>query len=135
MQLMHNRIVLGFLSVAPARLQVFLMSSLQRLLPECDVAQLVELQPCLLQQPDDVITTQLQRSRQQLLQTLPGTLFSRMCETDPTILLETDSNLGSGLKGLRDLWDVDASALADSDPADMILAVRAMSISGPPSKV
>ena len=112
------------------------MPSLQRLLPECDVAQLVELQPCwLLQQPDDVVTTQLQRSRQQLLQSLPGSLFSRMCETDPTILLETDSNLGSGLQGLRDLWDVDASALADSDPADMILAVRAMSSSGPPSKV
>eukprot|EP00891_Asterochloris_glomerata_P000986 jgi/Astpho2/986/Aster-00813 len=52
---------------------------LKRLLPECDVAQLVELQPCwLLQQPDDVVTTQLQRSRQQLLQSLPGSLFSRM---------------------------------------------------------
>ena len=112
------------------------MPPMQRLLPECDVARLVELQPSwLLQQPDDVVTTQLQRSRQQLLQSLPRTLFSKMCETDPTILLETDSNLGSGLKGLRGLWDVDASALADTDPADMILAVRAMSISGPPSKV
>ena len=43
--------------------------------------------------------------------------------------------LDQGLKELRDLWDVDEDARADSDPQMLALAVRALSVRGLPEGI
>ena len=39
---------------------------------------------------------------------------------------------GAGLASMHELWDVDEGILRDSDPVELVLAVRALSSSGPP---
>jgi hypothetical protein len=38
----------------------------------------------------------------------------------------------AGLTSMHELWDVDDRILRDSDPVELVLAVRALSSSGPP---
>lgn len=60
-------------------------------------------------------------------------LHGLQIELDPALLFMPE--LDRGLKELRDLWDVDEDALADSDPQMLALAVRALSVTGLPEGI
>lgn len=108
------------------------MVSLKKLLPGCDVARLVEIQPrAFLGRDRQQVEEQVQAASELLRQTLQGADVDRMIEEDP-LLLFTD--IHSGIRRLRELWDVDPQALRNSDPAELALAVRALSDSGPPKR-
>eukprot|EP00775_Hariotina_reticulata_P007785 gene7785-7983_t len=109
---------------------------LKQLLPDCDVARMVELQPrwgqvagsCEPQQLCKVIKPRLEV----LSSGLPGANIADMMQEDPALLFE---ELESGLPKLHDLWPgLDASTLAASDPAELALALRALSDQGPPRR-
>lgn len=55
-------------------------------------------------------------------------------QEDPTILFEDIESLKIGLERLKDLWDVDEQAMANSEPLELALAVKALGLSGPPKK-
>ena len=48
------------------------------------------------------------------------------------LMILAKSALGAGLASMYELWDVDDRILRDSDPVELVLAVRALSSSGPP---
>ena len=109
---------------------------MQELMPSCDVARMVELQPRLfLHPPVHQLRMQLASANQQLRAGLPESCVDAMLQEDPSLLFEDVTILSSGLKSLHELWDVDAAALQKSDPMDLALAVRALSVDGPPEKV
>lgn len=54
-----------------------------------------------------------------------------MIEEDPKLLF---LDIEAGLQRFRELWDVDAEALRNSETFEVALAIRALSESGPPSK-
>lgn len=58
---------------------------------------------------------------------LPGANIDLMVQEDPTILFEDKHSVSSGLRELHDLWDVDETALSNSNPWELALAIRTMS--------
>lgn len=66
---------------------------------------------------------------------LPGANVDLMVQEDPTILFEDTSSVSSGLRELHDLWDIDETALSNSNPWELALAIRTMSDNGPSTSV
>lgn len=62
-----------------------------------------------------------------LRQGLPGANIDMMVQEDPAILFENKQSVSKGLRELRDLWDVDETALSDSNPWELALAIRTLS--------
>jgi len=63
---------------------------------------------------------------------LEGAPIDLMLQDDPSLLFE---DIREGLVQLRDLWPaelVSPQALSESEPKHLVLAVRALSSSGPP---
>lgn len=48
------------------------------------------------------------------------------------ILFEEPDSLRQGLRRLHELWAVDETALGNSDPLHLTLALRALGTNGPP---
>jgi hypothetical protein len=108
---------------------------LKQLLPDCDVARMVELQPLMLLTCDSQYLLEVVKPRVEVLTAeLPGANISGMVEEDPRLLFE---ELESSLPRFHDLWPgqlLDDSAFAASDPTELGLALRALSDKGPPRK-
>ena len=62
-----------------------------------------------------------------LRQGLPGANIDMMVQEDPAILFENKQSVSKGLRELRDLWDVDETALSNSNPWELVLAIRTLS--------
>ncbi|KAK9810529.1 hypothetical protein WJX72_012238 [[Myrmecia] bisecta] len=106
---------------------------LKGLLPGCDAAGMVELQPRLFLEPAaSAMEASVRASLRQLHQGLPGADVNQMVQEDPSILFEEAGSLAAGLHRLHELWDLDTQALSNSDPAELVLAVRALSDAGLP---
>jgi len=60
---------------------------------------------------------------------LPGLDLGSMVERDPGLLLEVD--IESALAAMGGLWELDAAAVAQSEPAELALALRALARSAP----
>lgn len=55
-------------------------------------------------------------------------------EEDPTVLFEDPESLLVGLERMRELWSINEEMLRNSEPDELALAVRALSLKGPPKK-
>jgi hypothetical protein len=112
---------------------------LKGLFPATNVARMVELLPTafLADQNDQWNETmeKLRRTNQLLREGLQGADVDAIFEADPTILFESPESIELGLKRMKDLWKVDAIALKNSEPEELALAVRALSLQGPPKSV
>ncbi|KAF6258760.1 hypothetical protein COO60DRAFT_1701150 [Scenedesmus sp. NREL 46B-D3] len=108
---------------------------LKQLLPQCDVARMIELQPRLLLGCDCCYLTDVVKPRLEVLTAgLPGADIAAMVQEDPRLLFE---EIESSLPRFNELWPatcLDASAFAASDPAELALALRALSDQGPPRR-
>ena len=107
--------------------------ALKDMFPGCDIARMIELVPSAFLADELAPTLERVGATSGLLrQGLAGADVDAMFECDPTILFEDPESLEVGLARLRDLWNVDAQALAASDPEELALAVRALGLSGAP---
>ncbi|MEW5314446.1 MAG: hypothetical protein WDW38_005946 [Sanguina aurantia] len=101
--------------------------SLKGILPGCNVAYLVQQQPrFFLEGSRESIHQRVAASVGALRAGLEGADVDAMVTHDPLIL---SLDVASGLLRLRELWpeeDVDAAALAASDPVELVLAIRAL---------
>lgn len=108
---------------------------LKQLLPQCDVARMIEMQPRLLLGCECCYLTDVVKPRLEVLTAgLPGADIAAMVQEDPRLLFE---ELESSLPRLNELWPstcLDASAFAASEPAELALALRALSDKGPPHR-
>ena len=68
----------------------------------------------------------------ELASALPGVDIDDLVSQDPKLLFIED--IPVGLRRLRELWDVDAAALSNSETFEVALAIRALSPSGPPKR-
>jgi hypothetical protein len=71
------------------------------------------------------------KRHQELCRALPGLDINDMVQEDPVLLF---SDLRLGLQRFSELWDVNTDLLRNSDSAEVALAIRALSESGPPEK-
>lgn len=111
-------------------------SCLQEVFPSCDVARMVELLPQgFLLQSQQSMLKRVAAINIVLRDGLPGANIDMMVQEDPTILFEDRQTLSSGLRELRDLWDVDETALGNSNPWELALAIRTMSDQEPPETI
>ncbi|KAL4527170.1 hypothetical protein Ndes2526B_g09119 [Nannochloris sp. 'desiccata'] len=112
---------------------------LKGLFPGTNVARMVELLPTafLAEQSDQWKETieKLRRTSELLREGLQGANVDAIFEADPTILFESPESIELGLKRMKELWKVDAIALKNSEPEELALAVRALSLQGPPKSV
>lgn len=109
---------------------------LKGMFPGSNVARMVELLPtAFLSGPWEETSAQLRRTSGLLREGLQGADLDAMFEADPTILFEEAESVEVGLRRMRELWEVDAAALRNSDPEELALAVRALSLAGPPKGV
>lgn len=109
------------------------MMRLKFMFPGCDIARMVELVPSgFLVGPWDAIERQLLESSEILRDGLKGADVDAIFEEDPTILFEDPESLRTGLRRMRELWDIDEEALENSFPDELALAVRALGLKGPP---
>ena len=109
---------------------------LKRLFPGSNVARMVELLPtAFLSGSWDDTFTHLRCTSNLLREGLEGADVDCMFENDPCILFEDPLSLKIGLERMIELWKVDATALKNSDPEELALAVRALSLKGPPGGV
>lgn len=109
---------------------------LKTLFPTSNVARMIELLPsAFIAGPWQETVERLSHVSELLRHGLPGVDVDRMVELDPTILFEEPASIQVGIHRLYELWKVDASALANSEPEELALAVRALSLGGPPDSV
>eukprot|EP00890_Picochlorum_soloecismus_P006417 jgi/Picsp_1/6777/NSC_04117-R1_protein len=109
------------------------MMTLKHMFPDCDIARMVELVPSgFLIGPWTEIEKQLLESSEILRHGLKGADVDAIFEEDPTILFEDPESLRTGLRRMRELWDLDEETLKNSFPDELALAVRALSLKGPP---
>ena len=101
---------------------------LKGILPSCNVARMVELLPeGFLLQSQQSMVKRVAAINIALRDGLPGANIDLMVQEDPTILFEDKHSVSSGLRELHDLWDVDETALSNSNPWELALAIRTMS--------
>ena len=111
-------------------------SYLQGVFPSCDVARMVELLPQgFLLHSQQSMLKRVAAINIALRDSLPGANIDMMVQEDPTILFEDRQTLSSGLRELHDLWDVDETALGNSNPWELALAIRTMSDQEPPETI
>jgi hypothetical protein len=112
---------------------------LKGLFPATNVARMVELLPTpfLAENSNDWKTTmeKLERTSELLRDGLQGADVDAIFEADPTILFESPASIELGLKRMKELWRLDVTALKNSEPEELALAVRALSLQGPPKSV
>jgi hypothetical protein len=109
---------------------------LKSIFPGSNVARMVELTPTAFLVGDwDETATRLRATSSLLREGLVGADVDAMFEADPTILFEEPGSVEVGLSRMAELWRVDALALKNSDPEEIALAVRALSLTGPPKNV
>jgi hypothetical protein len=112
---------------------------LKELFPTTNVARMVELLPSafLGDQSEQwkVTLGNLKCTSQLLREGLQGADCDAIFEADPTILFESPESIQLGLKRMKELWKVDTIALKNSEPEELALAVRALSLQGPPKSV
>ena len=109
---------------------------LQDVFPSCNVARMVELLPeGFLQQSQQSMVRKVAAINHALRDSLPGANIDMMVQEDPTILFEDKHSLSTGLRELHDLWDVDETALGNSNPWELALAIRTMSDQEPPDTI
>lgn len=102
-------------------------------LPKADVSRMVHLEPnllCVLTKEEH--RTQAETTLSLLHATLPGAPIHLMCQEDPFFMFE---DVSDALVELRDLWPADmlvSEALKDSEPQELVLAIRALSPQGAP---
>jgi len=121
----------ALLSMDPKELGIRLVR-LKALLYGCDVAFLVEEEPQLYVGGErEEVEKRIQQGMDLLRKWLAGADINAVVMRDPQLIFLP--GLLTGLQQLRDLWDVDEQALADSDPMELALAVRALSNVGPPA--
>ena len=109
---------------------------LKEILPGSNVARIIELLPNAFFSDFgwEVTAGQVREAAGVLREGLEGADIDKMAEEDPTVLFEPPESLRTGVRRLRELWDIDAAALAASDVAELALAVRALSLTKlPPS--
>ena len=100
----------------------------QGVFPSCNVARMVELLPeGFLLQSQQSMVKRVAAINIALRDGLPGANIDLMVQEDPTILFEDKQSVSSGLRELHDLWDVDETALTNSNPWELALAIRTMS--------
>lgn len=110
--------------------------SLKGLFPGSDVARMIELLPSGFLGSDWPATEQLVEGNSQLLrQGLHGADVDFLFQEDPTILFEETESLRVGLRRLKELWDIDSRAMANSDPLELSLAVKALGLRGAPKTI
>lgn len=96
-------------------------------LPRVDVTEMVRQHPRAFLAMDSLTLRALVSANVRVLQEgLEGANIDAMAQEDPLLLLQDPSLLEEGIQQTRQLWDVDAAALAASDPWKLALAVRAM---------
>ncbi|KAL4427323.1 hypothetical protein ABPG77_003232 [Micractinium sp. CCAP 211/92] len=107
---------------------------MKELFPGCDVARMVELAPAaFLDSPWPATQRQLAAASTLLRRGLQGADVCFMFQEDPLILFEPLDSLEVGLQRMRELWPgLTPSALADSEPLHLSLAVKALGLNGPP---
>jgi len=112
---------------------------LKSIFPSADVARMMELLPSAFLSGDfrdwELTVAQVERATEILRKGLPSVNVDAMVEMDPTILFEDLRSLNEGIFNLRDLWKVDAVTLANSEPEELALAIRALGLKGPPTGV
>lgn len=114
------------LHMDPDDLQRYLLM-LREELPQVDVTEMVRQHPRAFLASDLTETrTAISANICVLREGLAGADINAMAEQDPLLLLQDPKLLEEGIRQTRQLWDVDAAALADSDPWKLALAVRAM---------
>lgn len=97
----------------------------------CDATLLCAKQPALYYGSPEATILAAQARHGLLCDALPGLDVNDMIEEDPKLLF---LDIEAGLQRFRELWDVDAEALRNSETFEVALAIRALSESGPPSK-
>ncbi|KAI8477007.1 MAG: hypothetical protein J3K34DRAFT_515981 [Monoraphidium minutum] len=119
------------LSVAPPDLAQRLLA-LKQLLPWCDVAAMVESTPRLLRCDAGFLRSVVRARIELLREGMPGADLATMVQDNPWVLLE---DLEAALPRLHDLWPgLEPEAFAASDPAELALALRALTREGPPRR-
>ena len=109
---------------------------LKSLFPTSNAARMIELLPsAFIVGPWKETMLRLSRVNELLRNGLPGVDVDRMVELDPTILFEDPASIQVGIGRLHELWKVDVAALVNSEPEELALAVRALSLKGPPESV
>jgi len=119
--------------------------ALKTVLPCVDVARMVSLAPdrfffsssieggdngemsCWQQQMSVIV-----QASQLLYTGLEGADIDFLIQEDPEVLFIGVENIEIGVKELRKLWNVDSTALRNSDALELGLAVRALGPGGPP---
>ena len=119
---------------------------LKTVLPCVDVARMISLAPdrfffsssikgsngasscCCWQQQMSLIV----QASQLLYTGLEGADIDFLIQEDPEILFIGVENIDIGIKELKMLWDVDSTALRNSDALELGLAIRALGPGGPP---
>jgi hypothetical protein len=97
----------------------------------CDASLLCAKQPALFYGSSEADLHAAAKQHQELCRALPGLDVDEMVQEDPLLLF---SDLQWALKQFSELWDVDAEVLQNSETAEVALAIRALSKSGPPKK-
>mmetsp|Transcript_7115 Transcript_7115/g.20869 ORF Transcript_7115/g.20869 Transcript_7115/m.20869 type:complete len:304 (-) Transcript_7115:203-1114(-) len=96
-------------------------------LPGVDVAEVVRMHPrAFLSAELSALTRTISANIGVLQDGLEGADLNAMVEQDPLLVLQDPQLLEEGIVQMRQLWDVDPAALADSDPWKLALAVRAL---------
>lgn len=107
---------------------------LKTVLPCVDVARMVSLAPDRFffsfgwQQQMSVIV----KASQLLYTGLEGADIDFLIQEDPEVLFIGVENIEVGIKELKQLWNVDSTALRNSDALELGLAIRALGPGGPP---
>lgn len=97
---------------------------LKSVLPGADVAGLVMDAPRLfLEGEQHVVEAQVGQAARLLREGLPGADVDAMVQLDPGLLF---IDVARAVHHMKDLWAVDAAALAASDPAMLALALRTL---------
>lgn len=140
--LIPRRAVIKLLHRCPAAAELSQTDLMRRIVdlksifPSADVARMVELLPsAFLSGEWELTVVQLEQAAQLLRKGLPSVHVDSMVEMDPTILFEDLRSLDTGLSRMRDLWKVDATTLANSEPEELALAIRALGLRGPPNGI
>ena len=109
---------------------------LKAIFPRCNVARMVELVPSgFLAAPWDETVARVQCTNALLRSGLEGADVDEMFELDPTILFEDPESIVIGLRRLKELWKIDTRMMKNCDAEELALAVRALSLTGPPKKL
>lgn len=107
---------------------------LKELFPGSDVARMVELAPGQFLEGTWAPTQRQLADASRLLRAeLAGAELDVMFQEDPLILFEPIESLTVGLRRLHELWPgLTPSALENSEPLHLSLAVKALGLTGPP---